>query len=85
MFIAFLTQNDNSQNSGKIFLINKVKDCHVALLLRKCTLGTMTDWEESFNNMKISFGKLNFIVHYPESLYNMRFLHFSRETVSHET
>ena len=50
MFIAFLTQNNSIQNSGKIILINKVKDYHVAKLLHKCPLGTMTDWEDSFRN-----------------------------------
>ena len=52
MFIAFLIQNNSSQNFGKIFLINKVKDCNKAKLLRKCPLGTMTNWEDSFRNKK---------------------------------
>ena len=32
-------QNNSNQNSEKIFLMNKVRDCHVG----KCPLGTMTN------------------------------------------
>ena len=43
MFMTLVREDNSSKNSERIILTNKVKDRDVALLLRKCPLGAMTD------------------------------------------